>query len=393
MKLDDKCVAALTLPPGIRDKVFRDSSMPFLGVRLRDNAAKTWVFKNRMPLGLVSAVKEKQARKMAAELYARSVLGHDPLAEKRAARSEAEKRAAETFEAIAALYLARKEKTLRPRSFAELSRHLMKNAAPLHRLALADIEKDRRAIPGFLAKLEHDRTSGVANDCRRALASFFAWAIREGIIDTNPVLSTNAPAGYRPRERTLDDAELRDVWMAAGDSDFGLILKLLMLTGSRRKEIGCLAWDEVDLDAAMISVPGERMKNGKPHTIPLSPPALEILRSRPRDSKQHVFGQGPNGFAGYGQAKAAIDVRIDAVRKSENRPTMRDWVIHDLRRTLSTKMHEHDIAEPHIVEAILAHAGGHRAGVAGVYNRAKYEHQKRQALDRWAEYLSRLIGA
>jgi hypothetical protein len=71
------------LPPGIRDKIFRDRDMPFLGVRLRDNAAKTWVFKNRMPLGLVTALKEKQARKLAVELYALSVLEHDPLAEKR----------------------------------------------------------------------------------------------------------------------------------------------------------------------------------------------------------------------------------------------------------------------------------------------------------------------
>jgi hypothetical protein len=78
--------------------------MPFLGVRLRDNAAKTWVFKNRMPLGLVTAVKEKQARKLAAELYARSVLEHDPLAKKRAARADAERKANETFGAVAAHY-------------------------------------------------------------------------------------------------------------------------------------------------------------------------------------------------------------------------------------------------------------------------------------------------
>jgi len=67
------------------------------------------------------------------------------------------------------------------------------------------------------------------------------------------------------------------------------------------------------------------------------------------------------------------------------------WVHHDLRRTLSTRLHDELNVAPHIVEAILGHVSGHRHGVAGTYNRAQYETQKRQALAAWAAHLLAVV--
>ena len=67
------------------------------------------------------------------------------------------------------------------------------------------------------------------------------------------------------------------------------------------------------------------------------------------------------------------------------------WTHHDLRRTMATRMAESGTA-PHIIEAVLNHISGHKAGVAGIYNRASYEPQKRIALEKWAEHLAALVS-
>ena len=68
------------------------------------------------------------------------------------------------------------------------------------------------------------------------------------------------------------------------------------------------------------------------------------------------------------------------------------WRLHDLRRTVSTRMHDELGIAPHIVEAVLNHVSGHRAGVAGVYNRALYAKEKAVALARWAEHLGAIVA-
>jgi hypothetical protein len=72
---------------------------------------------------------------------------------------------------------------------------------------------------------------------------------------------------------------------------------------------------------------------------------------------------------------------------------MEPWRTHDLRRTASTVMHDKLDVPPHIVESILGHVSGHRAGVAGTYNRAKYITQMRAALDSWAQHVMRVVVA
>ena len=185
------------------------------------------------------------------------------------------------------------------------------------------------------------------------------------------------------RDRVLSQDELAKVLKTLAEDRFGDIVRLLILTAQRREEIGGLRWSEIDFDRGFIVLPAARTKNKRLHELPLSRQARAILeRQQRRGDRDLVFGIGEGGFCGWSDCKAALDER--AKLKA-------GWRLHDLRRTAATMMAELGVP-PHIVEAILNHVSGHRAGVAGIYNRAKYEAEMRQALERWAEHVQTILG-
>jgi integrase len=187
------------------------------------------------------------------------------------------------------------------------------------------------------------------------------------------------------RERLLTDAELVAIWKAAPDSDYGRIVRLLMLTAQRR-EIGALRWPEIEgeEETALIALPGSRTKNHRQHDVPLSAPALvEIEACLKASGRDLVFGKGEGGYSGWSRSKEALDVAADLKQP---------WTLHDLRRTAATRMADLGV-QPHVIEAILNHVSGHKAGVAGIYNRSTYAAEKRAALDLWADHLTRAIKA
>jgi len=295
-------------------------------------------------------------------------------------------RPAETFGAEIDRYLDRKQSTLKPRSFKEVRHHLQVHSKPLHRLRLAEI--DRRTIALRLAQIEQGSGPGARNRVRSSLSAFFAFAIREGLIDSNPVSGTGKADEGPSRDRTLTHAELTALLNALnadpphtggrgrphlGLGPFSDIIRLLVLTGQRRAEIGGLRWSEVDFERGLIVLPPERSKNNRQHELPMSTQVRSILERQPRNG-EFVWGRK---FTSWGNAKASLDRRLNG---------MADWRLHDLRRTAATHMAELGVL-PHIIEAILNHVSGHRAGVAGIYNRARYEGEMRQALQRWADYI------
>jgi integrase len=166
--------------------------------------------------------------------------------------------------------------------------------------------------------------------------------------------------------------------LAAPENDYGRIIRLLLLTGCRRDEIGGLRWSEVDLKARTIKLPGVRTKNGRPHVIPLSEPAMAILGGLiHRANRDLIFGLGAGGFSGWSKSKAQFD---KAAKLKEA------WTLHDLRRTAATRMADIGV-QPHVIEALLNHISGHKAGVAGTYNLSTYAAEKKAALDLWASHL------
>ena len=300
--------------------------------------------------------------------------GHDPVAAKAKARADDK----QLFGVLMNEYLEVRAKDLKPRSLEQCRLHLLKYFMPLHKLPLKKI--DRATVAAELRTIIRERGPVAADRGRSTLSAFFGWAIGEGIAEVNPVVGTNKASKNASRERVLADDELVAVWNAAPASDFGRIVKLLMLTGQRRDEIAALRRAEI-ADGA-LALPAARTKNGRAHDVPLSTQALAVLGDHPeRVGREYVFGDGDGGFSGFSSAKERLDQASGVT----------DWTLHDLRRTMATRMADLGV-QPHIIEAILNHVSGHKAGVAGVYNRSTYAAEKRAALDLWGTHVQMLLA-
>src|SRR5262249_22652031 len=147
-------------------------------------------------------------------------------------------------------YLERKRNSLKPRSLVEVQRNLRKHSAPLHRLKLGEI--DRRTIAVLLGQVETNSGPIARNRLRSTLSAFFAWTIQEGLGEVNPVAGTGVADEGNSRERVLTQDELKQLWHSLGDDPFSNIVRLLLLTGQRRNEIGRLQWSEIDLARKLI---------------------------------------------------------------------------------------------------------------------------------------------
>ena len=208
------------------------------------------------------------------------------------------------------------------------------------------------------------------------------WGLQRGLIeaDSNPVSFTLKHV-EKPRERTLTDEELKAIWKATnGGGEYDRIVRLCLLTGCRREEIGGLRWDEVHDDKLKIGT--ERMKGGVAHEVPLLPTITETLPVRHEGVEGCVFGRHGNGFSGWSKSKKALEAKLANAGQF-----LKSWTLHDLRRTFSTRLHDAGI-EPLVVEALLAHK---QHGVAAVYNRASFREAKQSALIRWHEILRQLM--
>jgi len=387
MRLTKINISKVVVPSGKSEIIEFDDDVPGFGLRVRAGGSATWIFQyrqgskqRRLSLGSAAAISAQNARERATELHARVRLGEDPAGQKIESRT----RAVETLGSILRPFLLVKKAALKPRSYVEVERHLLQHAKRLHGMQLTAI--DRRTIATLLTELAAKSGPSLANSVRASLSTFFSWAMCEGLADSNPIVGTNQAVTKGARDRVLTDDELRLIWNALSSNDYGDIVRLLALTGQRREEIGSLRWQETDFDKAVIALPAERTKNSKPHDVPLSPAALAILKARPHlAGRDYIFGSRANGYLGWASNKVGLDARI------ATKGTVSPWRLHDLRRTVSTRMHDELGIPPHIVEAVLNHVSGHRAGVAGVYNRALYAKEKANALTRWAEHLASII--
>jgi integrase len=385
MKLTIRNTTELTLPSGCKDAVFWDDDIAGFGIRLREGGSRTWIFRYRrgskqrsLTLGSAKSVPLAVARANASKLEAEVRLGADPALEKETANFAADI----TLGVLAHQYLEARKSKWRAKSRTHVTRHLLKYAKPLHQLPI--IAVSQRNVANLLANVTKESGEATSNHVRSSLSALFGWVIKEGIRlpEGNVVAYTNKHE-QKSRDRVLTDSELKAIWKACRNDDFGAIIKLLILTGQRENEIGGLRCDEVH--DGRILLPGERTKNGRAHIIPLADPAKAILARYQDNGRIHVFGRVDTGFTGWGYAKRGLDANIAEAGKP-----LSHWVIHDLRRTVVTRMAELGV-QPHIIEAVINHASGHKGGVAGVYNRATYDREKRDALNLWAEHVTALI--
>jgi integrase len=380
MRLTDSAVAALKVPHGKSEIIAFDDSLPGFGVRVRQGGSRRFVYQYKLNGAnrrvTFKEANVKRARAAAQILAAKVTLGSDPALEKEAAHDAA----GDTFKRCLDRYLARPQGQRRERTLQEIRRHLERNLQPLHRLHVKEIS--RRRVADELMRLTAENGAVQSNRTRSSLSAFLNWCIGEGYVDVNVAAQTNKHEEIA-RSRVLSDAELRTIWNALPEQgDYRDLIRLLILTGQRLREIGDLSWREVDLGKAIITLPPSRTKNHREHVVPLSVPALEILKGRARNERELVFGQtGDHGFSGFSRAKGLLDQRAKLKVP---------WVVHDIRRSVATGLAR--LVQPHIVECVLGHVGGFKAGIASTYNLHAYEDEKRHALDLWGKHISGLVS-
>jgi integrase len=398
MKLTGKAVAALTLPAGKTDHFEWDDEIAGFGYRLRLGAdgkvLRSWNVQykragttRRMLLGSAAVLGAEAARLQARKVLGRVALGEDPAGDRRDRRDKDRN----SLRALIDEYLAAKRSQVRSRTFVEIERYLTGGYfKPLHGMPVDTIT--RRDVSARVVAIA--RTSGdpTAREARGALSTFFVWCLRMGLCEANPVNDSFGPAAIKARERVLIDQTIEDVknpqrwrelvavWRATGEDEYGKVIKLLILTGCRRAEIGDMCWGELDdpEQPSSFTIPASRSKNKRPHTLPVMPMMREIIASVPKmATRDQLFGHRARGFTAWHQGKAALDERAGVTTS---------WVVHDLRRTVATGMADLGV-QPHIIEAALNHFSGHRAGVAGTYNRSPYANEIRNALAAWHDHL------
>jgi integrase len=348
----------------------------------------------RETLGTLGEIpKVDQARERARQSLAKARAGTNPVAERQTAKAAAEKAATSTFAAVADRYmLEHVERNCAASLIRETGRILERDVKPrwgsrqIGEITKGDINDLIDEIASRRDRKRRMATGGAAVQANRTLArlkTLFRWAVSKGLRDGDPTEGVRKAIKEVPRDRYLEDDEIRAFWAGCDKLGwpFGGLLKTLLLTAQRRDEVGGMQWSEIDLDKRQWTIPGERAKNGKAHVVHLSALAVEVLTSTPRVGELVFTTNGRTPVSGFSKIKERLDRHMIGSEP---------WILHDLRRTATTGMAQLNIA-PHVVDKILNHTAGTIRGVAATYNRFQYLPERQAALEAWGRYVESLI--
>jgi integrase len=407
-RLTDAAVSQIKAIAGKRQEYF-DAAEPGFALRVSgtpERPIKTWVWLyrikgeqpsegqkrppvHRLTIGPYPTYSLSEARNKAREARKLADRGIDPAKDRAAEAAAAQRRAREACTVSAAVdefmlrYMERGKRKHSPRYIAETRRNFKNHI--LEPWGGRDIESITRLdVIRLLDSIADSGKPIAANRVRAALSKLFNWCITRALIESNPVLVTERPGQEVRRDRALADSEIKTVWEAAEELGypFGSFFQMALATGQRREEIARMRWQDIDEAERVWILP--TTKSGRPHAVPLSPIAIEILGNCPKIGV-HVFTtRGDRPISGYSKAKQDIDTRIAATAGELLKP----WTIHDLRRTVGTNLGKLGTSR-FIIERVLNHTD---RSVTGIYDRHEYIVEKRQALEQWGKRLSNLIN-
>ncbi|MBL9070513.1 MAG: tyrosine-type recombinase/integrase [Sphingopyxis sp.] len=389
------------LAPGPRDAFLWDVARKGFGVKITPAGRRIYILQYRMG-GRLSPTKRYKIGVHGAgwtpELAGREAdrllhligLGTDPAEEKRRKQYAS---SGLTFDAIADRYELKGLLGLRDRSKGFVKTILRVHLRPklgkrsLPSITGSDIIALLDDLPGESAALRRNVYAVV----RRLIT----WAKGRGIIDRNPLDGFEPPPAAASRDRVLSDDELRIVWVASGDLGpiFSAFVRLLLLTGQRRDEVGALEWQELDRARAEWILPAARAKNAREHLVPLSKEAVALLdalaggKKWPRSGFVLTTDGGKTRVKGFSGRKGKLDMQIANLVTQEEAPPFIPWRFHDLRRSAATGMQKLRIPG----EWIEAVQNRRKPGVAGTYQRYTYLDEKREALTAWGAHVSSVL--
>jgi integrase len=370
-------------PPSSGQCDYWDRALPGFGLRLSFGGRKAWVVRyrtssrlRRLTLGPYPTIGLADARDRARTALLQAASGQDPAAVKRATRN------AETFGDLAVEYLARHAK-VKKRTWREDERTLKVELLPSWKHTPLK-ELKRRDIRELIQRIAERPAPIMANRTLAIVRKMLNFAIESDWLEANPAALIPKPGVERARDRVLTSDELRAFW-AATDQESTVIrawLRLRLLTAQRGGEVIQMRWSDVDLEDKWWTIPAGLAKNKLAHRVPLSPPALAILRElRSKAGPNDAWVCSPSGLD-----TPAIHNAKKAVARMRRRLGF-DFRGHDLRRTAASLMTSSGTPRL-VVGKILNHV---ETGVTAVYDRHSYDKEKREALDAWAKQLQRIL--
>lgn len=385
--------------PLIGQVEYYDTHLPAFGLRVSYSGTKAWFVMTRVDgkltritLGRYPAVSLADAREKARIVVVHAKAGADPRELKAEERRQRQKERQTTFENVAAMFMSNYvERELRPNTAREYRRILHGfdtqhwRSRPINSLTKLDIVE-------LLSTIEERGAPAAANRGLAYLSKFLNWCLEQDLITANPAAGVRPLSAAHSRDRVLAEKELAWIWNALVEFSrpFGPLFQVLLLTGQRRGEVAGLRWEELrglHTSSAFWDLPAARTKNGQPHLVPLAPAVQDIVLEQPRVSAFVFTTTSSTAVSGFSKAKTRLDSRLTNECTTDGLP-MQSWTLHDLRRTMVTVMNERLNVQPHVVEAVVNHTSGMaKRGVAGVYNRALYLNDRRDALLAWADYI------
>lgn len=392
--LNDQNIKGLESAPKGKRYIAWDALQPFFGVIVTDNGSKTFGVSAKLPgetnttflrIGKVGAIGLAAARKTAVEwLRMISEDNKDPRTVVHAEEAELAKEVAADdrgrFCNVVTKFVAFKALTKKPHYVAQMKAYLETHCLPawggrhIKTITAEDI--------GVLVEqVCENNGSGASRALLSAIKTMSRWAAGKGIMTVSAaqLISPKEAIGEKVvRENPLTSEQLKKIWNAARllGTPLGQIMRMLILTGCRLNEVAEGKWDEVDFKAKTWTIPKERMKMGKPHTIPLTEIMIEVLRSLKHGNADFMFSlnDGKSPYRVQSRAKGYVN---DVVGFS-------GWVNHDLRHTMRTRVAELGVL-PHVAEKMIAHT---KKG----YDHHDYKAEVCTGFELWHTEVARIVG-
>jgi len=396
--LTDRAIRALKLAPGERIEWW-DTVIPAFGLRA-SATAKTFVLAHRfggrnpvrLKLGRYPVISLERGREKAAQWIQMLEHGKDPRIELQRERVAEARKRADTLSAVAQVFI--EQKLRKERQGKDAERTLRRFIEAWGSRPITDI--DRRDVREVIDPVAL-QAPYMAHSMLTIIKRFFAWAVDRDILEASPCALMKAAkiiGRRKPRQRVLSEDEIIALHRAASEMPYphGPLLLMLLYTGQRHSDVALCPWSEISLERKEWVIASARFKSEVSHLVPLSAPMVQLLSELPR------FKDADRLFTYFGRSLqrgivAGIKDRLDArmleiLREKDQNAVLEPFVIHDLRRTMRTRLTQLRV-QTEVAEAVIGHG---KRGLERHYNLYEYRDEKAHALEAWAAWLRDLTS-